>query len=70
MVVFGGISEITKELDDLYSLDIKTGNWSQWFQGTLSLNNSSKPPLRNSTSKLLISPLAKKQTIALTEKTP
>jgi N-acetylneuraminic acid mutarotase len=31
MVVFGGISEVTRELDDLYCLDTKKGTWSQWF---------------------------------------
>jgi hypothetical protein len=32
MIVFGGISEVTKELDDLFCLDIDKKKWNM-FQG-------------------------------------
>lgn len=32
MVVFGGIHEITKELNDLVVFDLKTHKWVQFFQ--------------------------------------
>lgn len=34
MVVFGGMFEITKELDDLSVLDLKEQQWEQYQQGS------------------------------------
>jgi hypothetical protein len=32
MVIFGGIHEVTKELDDLYIFDFKNKRWIELFE--------------------------------------
>jgi hypothetical protein len=59
IIVFGGILEVTKELDDMHAYDLKSKRWSAWFE---EYSASSHSP-----SKLLAAPVS---TIGNSESSP
>jgi hypothetical protein len=59
MVIFGGIFEVTKELDDMHAFNLKTNRWTAWFE---EYSGSSHSP-----SKLLPAPAS---TIGNSEASP
>ncbi len=45
MIIFGGIFEVTKELNDMHLFDMRQKRWIQFFEETASPLNKNKGTL-------------------------